>query len=1069
MTAAAGMKGLTATLAAAVALLVLPGGASGGYAGSGDRSRDREPPTAPANLRVTDATASSIAVAWDPSTDNNRVRGYYVDVNGRRYTTSSTEFNVRRLRCGESVTIWVVAYDRSGNRSARAETIASTAACPDTESPMPPTGIRQVATAQDAVVLAWDPPTDNVGVVGYGVYRGGFPVASSREPTVTLSGLTCDSAYEYALDAVDAAGNRSARAPYWVVTAACADVEPPSTPADLTLTGRTAVSLSVEWSPSSDNVAVVGYHVMLNGAQRMSASASGPGGTSNTNATLTGLACGTGYDVGVEAYDSAGNESPPAILSAETDDCADDTPPSAPSGLVVVGSTTTSVSLRWNASTDDVGVEGYGVYVNGTSAPSVSSAQTTVSGLACGTAYTFGVDAYDRAENRSATATVGAATAACPSPPAPPVDTTPPSQPANLAVGAATRTSVSLTWTAATDNVGVTGYGVYRNGMLVTTVSQPGATVSGLVCGTASAFEVDAVDAARNRSSRASVTAATATCPDTQAPTTPANVTATSRTTTSIALTWSNSTDNVGVTGYGIYLGGQLVGSVTGTTGIFPDLTCDTGYTLSVDAYDAAGNRSAKTTLMVATASCPAPQPTVTMGESSVMPVNDSGNGNLLISQKATLAQTGILRRMSFYVTTASGNLRLGVYAANGAAGGPGTKLTETPSFTPTAGWNSVAVAAPVTLAAGTYWLAYLPSSSTLAFRVGNGGEARWQSYSYGSMPATFPAATSGDAVKWSLYATLDVTNEVPPPLPPPSPDLPPPPPATQCADGADNDTDGLVDMTDVGCTDPADNDETNATPAPAPAPTPPTGGFPNASNTGPTGTLVESTGNITVSTAGTIIQNRKINGCIDVRANNVTIRNSEIRCGGYVIRNLNGNTGLLIEDVLIECGHQPGDTGVTSGNYTIRRSEVFGCENNLWANLNTVIEDNYIHDTIPCCSWPNAFPHTDSIQMSTPTSNVRIEHNTVYGGYVNQQEFGNAAITSGRSTNVLVTNNLLAGGGHTLRCPAEPGGFTWTNNRFSRILVNTVGGFGPLEWSCGQHTNSGNVYDETGQPINPG
>ena len=152
--------------------------------------------------------------------------------------------------------------------------------------------------------------------------------------------------------------------------------------------------------------------------------------------------------------------------------------------------------------------------------------------------------------------------------------------------------------------------------------------------------------------------------------------------------------------GYGLYRGGQLVGTATGTTGIFSDLDCDTAYTLSVDAYDAAGNRSAKTTpVMVATTACPPPpSPTVTMGESSVMGVNDSGNGNLLVSQKATLAQAGILRRMSFYVTTASGNLRMAVYAANGSSGGPGTKLAETASFTPTAGWNTVNVLSPVTL-----------------------------------------------------------------------------------------------------------------------------------------------------------------------------------------------------------------------------------------------------------------------------------------------------------------------------------------------------------------------------------
>ncbi len=253
--------------------------------------------------------------------------------------------------------------------------------------------------------------------------------------------------------------------------------------------------------------------------------------------------------------------------------------------------------------------------------------------------------------------------------------------------------------------------------------------------------------------------------------------------------------------------------------------------------------------------------------------------------------------------------------------------------------------------------------------------------------------------------------------------------------------------------------------------PSPPSAGYPNASNTGPTGPLAESTGNISVGVAGTVIQDRKINGCITVNADNVTIRNSEIHCNQYGIANLNAaNTGLLIEDVLIECGHQPGDEAVTAYNYTIRRSEAFGCENVLWCNANCVIEDNYLHDPICYSCWPQPWPHTDTIQVSNGGSNIRIEHNTVYGAYTSRQDFGNGAFSiaeaTGHSvTNVVVNNNLVAGGGYTLRCP-DRGTFTWNNNRFSRIYVSTVGGWGPIFPTCLRHPRSGNVYHETGEPI---
>ena len=216
------------------------------------------------------------------------------------------------------------------------------------------------------------------------------------------------------------------------------------------------------------------------------------------------------------------------------------------------------------------------------------------------------------------------------------------------------------------------------------------------------------------------------------------------------------------------------------------------------------------------------------------------------------------------------------------------------------------------------------------------------------------------------------------------------------------------------------------------------------------------------------MIANRKINGCVKVNAPNVTIRSSEIVCSGASVV-WSGSTGLVVEDTIIECGHTPRTTGLTPHNYTVRRSEISGCENIIWAERNVVIEDNYIHDPIPCCG--ESQPHTDSVQIPSGASHIVIRHNRIYGGYLSHANFGNAAITASASpgtsvTNMVVDNNLLAGGGFTLYCPGADGGFTWTNNRFSRLLVGTVGGFGPIYDTCAQHTNSGNVYHETGKPL---
>ncbi|WP_433226801.1 glycosyl hydrolase family 18 protein [Actinomadura formosensis] len=75
--------------------------------------------------------------------------------------------------------------------------------------------------------------------------------------------------------------------------------------------------------------------------------------------------------------------------------------PTAPSGLTSTGKTATSVSLSWNAATDNVGVTGYDVYNGGTKATSVTGTGATIGGLSAKTAYTFTVKAKDAAGNTS--------------------------------------------------------------------------------------------------------------------------------------------------------------------------------------------------------------------------------------------------------------------------------------------------------------------------------------------------------------------------------------------------------------------------------------------------------------------------------------------------------------------------------------------------------------------------------------------------------------------------------------------------------------------------------------------
>src|SRR5207342_458578 len=99
----------------------------------------------------------------------------------------------------------------------------------------------------------------------------------------------------------------------------------------------------------------------------------------------------------------------------------------------------------------------------------------------------------------------------------------------------------------------------------------------------------------------------TAACSDTKPPSAPANLAVTAQAQTSIAVSWSPSSDDVGVAGYHVRRGGTLVSTATQTSSTPSNLACGVTYTIGVDAFDAAGNLSPVTTTSATTAACSTP------------------------------------------------------------------------------------------------------------------------------------------------------------------------------------------------------------------------------------------------------------------------------------------------------------------------------------------------------------------------------------------------------------------------------------------------------------------------------
>jgi chitodextrinase len=589
-----------------VASLVAFAVASGATGGRPDRW-DKEPPSAPTNIRVVSAGETQVALTWDASTDNVAVRGYYVHANSQKARVSSPAVTVTGLDCGESVAVWIVAFDSANSRSEGASAMASTEPCPDALPPTAPSGFRQAATSRDSVVLEWDPSSDNVGTVGYSVYRDRLRVVTSAQPNATLTGLACGSTTQFSVDAVDAAGNRSERRSAWVRTADCGDANPPTTPTGLVVDRATATSIDLSWSPSTDDVGVTGYRVSVDGQHVVT--------STTTTVSLAGLKCGTSYTIRVAARDAAGNSSSDATLTTATLPCAqpptppdqeppsppaDTSPPTQPTNLAVGDRTATTILLSWSASIDNVSVAGYTVYLGGVANKTTLTTSATVSGLVCGTSYSLGVDAFDAAGNRSERETISASTQAC-------SDTQAPTTPTDVTATSRTATSIALSWSPSSDNVGVTGYGLYRGGTRVASVTGATGIFSNLVCNTNYTLAVDAVDAAGNRSGQATLMVSTTPCVDSTPPSAPPNLSLSNVSQTQVTLSWGAATDNVGVTAYDVYRNDTKMGSVTSTSATQSGLECGRAYSFGVEALDAAGNRSPRSTVNATTEACSAP------------------------------------------------------------------------------------------------------------------------------------------------------------------------------------------------------------------------------------------------------------------------------------------------------------------------------------------------------------------------------------------------------------------------------------------------------------------------------
>lgn len=174
------------------------------------------------------------------------------------------------------------------------------------------------------------------------------------------------------------------------------DKEPPSVPSGLTLVSKTDKKATISWDASTDNVAVAGYVPNLDGVDLSS--------TVGTTLTLENLTPLTNYTLKVKAFDASQNNSEfSSSLSFTTEvEIVDIEDPTDPSSITAVDIQKDSLVIEWVESTDNVGVIGYNIYVNGSLEQEVLGETVTLSGLTPATLYVLEVEAKDEAGNKSA-------------------------------------------------------------------------------------------------------------------------------------------------------------------------------------------------------------------------------------------------------------------------------------------------------------------------------------------------------------------------------------------------------------------------------------------------------------------------------------------------------------------------------------------------------------------------------------------------------------------------------------------------------------------------------------------
>ena len=434
------------------------------------------------------ADAYTIATVHNPTTTRDTT---YLSVTGTTYTPPvlnnvTVNYGISPTKGGPPVpgSTWLVPE--------------VTVTWPDiTPAPSAPTALQATAGSSTSVALTWTENNTSGGLTisGYDIYRNGVLIGGSTSTSYTDTTVSPNTSYQYTVDAFDVATPPHVSAQTSPASVTTPKTPPPTAPSSVSATANSPTSVAVSWSENntSGGNQVAGFYILRNGIQIGSTSAA-----TATNYTDNSVTSNTAYTYTVEAYDTA-SPANVSVASAGANITTPKTPPpTAPGAVTATANSYNNVSVSWGASsqsTNGLPVAGYYIIRNGVTLGQVSVTQSlSYSDITVfpQTSYVYSIEAFDTANPPNVSAATTASSVTTPAQP----DTIPPTSPQNLIGIAASTSQINLSWTASTDNFGVSGYYVYRNGAKIATVNSTSYGDTGLNASTAYSYYVVAIDTA---------------------------------------------------------------------------------------------------------------------------------------------------------------------------------------------------------------------------------------------------------------------------------------------------------------------------------------------------------------------------------------------------------------------------------------------------------------------------------------------------------------------------------------------------------------------------------------------